>query len=65
MIVTLAFENADAILDEEVLCERDSVPLIMQWYESHHAGDNYTVFINGTPILKDMNGEYEPPTIGL
>lgn len=58
-IVTLVFRNRDAGRAglSTLHVNRKSVPLIMTWYGSHHAGDNYTVRVDGVLVRMDRNGE--------
>lgn len=56
---TLMFQNYDAIPSRTVIeCSKQSVKPIMEWYGSHHAGDDYDVYINGNPVRTDRNGCY-------
>lgn len=55
----LKFINSDAKPKETVVfCTEASVPLIMRWYGSHHAGDRYAVYFAGEKLVKDQNGEF-------
>jgi hypothetical protein len=57
-MVRLVFSNADATPKTEVVdVHRDSVALVMRWYGSHHAGDRYTVTVDGRNVRMDLNGE--------
>ncbi|QNN99810.1 hypothetical protein P67b_00051 [Ruegeria phage Tedan] len=58
-IVDLAFYNRTADNVEGVRCTRASCPLIMQWYGSHYAGDDYDVLIDGVKQKLDLNGELD------
>lgn len=54
----LTFMNADAN-PKNITVEvgAGSVPDIMAWYGSHHAGDRYTVAFNARNVPIDQNGE--------
>lgn len=39
-----------------VKTDAEGAPLIMEWYGSHYAGDNYTVSFNGRNVPMDING---------
>ena len=57
-IVTLVFNNADAIPKSEVLrVHRDAVARVMAWYGAYYAGDRYTVTVDGRNVRMDQNGE--------
>jgi hypothetical protein len=57
-ICTLVFSNADATPKTAVVVvARESVHLVMEWYGSHHAGDRYTVTLNGRNAPMGINGE--------
>ena len=57
-ICTLVFSNADAIpKNERLVVRRDAVPSIMAWYGAYHAGDRYSVTVDGRNMPMDMNGE--------
>ncbi|QIG75729.1 hypothetical protein EVC20_158 [Rhizobium phage RHph_Y2_17_1] len=56
--VTLKFVNQDAtpkVVKFDV--SRDGIKPVMAWYGAYHAGDNYTVHVNGVEVEKDENGE--------
>lgn len=60
MIRNLTFENKDASPEEsrhsfDVAAE--AIPVIMQWYGGFHAGDEYTVTVDGKEVYTDRNGE--------
>ena len=53
----LIFNNADATPKTEVVeCSAESVHKIMAWYGAYHAGDRYTVTLNGKNVAMDQNG---------
>lgn len=53
----LVFNNADATPKSVVIrCDAASVTPIMQWYGAFHAGDRYTVTLNGRNVPMDING---------
>lgn len=63
-IITLRFENRDADIDDiKLRVDRAAVPVIMAWYGAYYAGDDYDVFVNGRPVDKDRNGEFQHTTI--
>lgn len=54
---TLVFNNADATPKTEIVkCDGLSVRKIMMWYGAFHAGDRYTVTLNGRNVAIDQNG---------
>lgn len=54
----LTFVNQDASPKiAAVHCSPGSVPAIMAWYGAYHAGDRYTVKLDGQKLEKDRNGE--------
>ena len=57
--VKLAFDNRDANSFTEMDVSPNACKLIAQWYGGYHAGDDYTVLIDGEKIEKDQNGEIE------
>lgn len=65
-MVALVFNNADATPKTvKILCEPCSVPHIMAWYGAYHAGDRYTVALDGGNIRMDQNGQpvdFKEPT---
>ena len=55
---TLVFNNAETRPRSVVLhVAAEAVPPIMAWYGAYHAGDRYTVTLDGRNIPMDMNGE--------
>ncbi len=57
-MVDLVFNNADATPKTvKIVCDEASVPRIMRWYGGFHAGDRYTVSVDGRRVRKDQNGE--------
>lgn len=57
-IVTLVFNNAETKPRSTVLrVAADAVPHVMLWYGGFHAGDRYTVTIDGRNVPMDQNGE--------
>lgn len=58
----LVFSNADAVPKNSVVrCDTASVPCIMAWYGAYHAGDRYTVALDGRNVPVDQNGEPRDP----
>lgn len=58
MTVELKFVNRDSTPKTVVVqCDRASAEAIAAWYGSFHAGDRYTVYVNGERVKKDRNGE--------
>ena len=56
--VTLVFSNADATAkNTRIICDQQSIAPIMAWYGAYHAGDRYTVALDGRNIRMDQNGE--------
>ena len=54
----LKFRSADASPRVVTIKTRKAdIPSIMLWYGSHHAGDRYTVRVDGKLVKKDHNGE--------
>ena len=54
----LVFSNADASPKNIcIVCDKSSVPHIMQWYGGFCAGDRYTVTYQGRNIRMDLYGE--------
>ena len=57
-IVNLEFNNADATPNScSITCSEDSVKLILTWYGSYYAGDDYEVTLNGELLNLGINGE--------
>ena len=57
-MVRLVFNNADATPKTTALdVSAESVPDIMTWYGAYHAGDRYTVTVDGRNVPMDRNGE--------
>lgn len=60
-LVRLIFMNADATpKNVSVRVARDDVPLVMAWYGAYHAGDRYSVALDGRNVPMDINGEPLP-----
>lgn len=60
----LIFSNADAIPKTAIIeASLDSIPTIMSRYGAYHAGDRYTVVVDGRNVPVGVNGEpkYWPP----
>lgn len=56
--VTLVFSNADATPKNTcIICDQQYIAQIMAWYGAYHAGDRYTVTVDGRNIRMDQNGE--------
>ena len=54
----LKFLNSDARPKECVVhVSKDSIAPVMAWYGSYFSGDRYAVFVDGTNVPKDQNGE--------
>lgn len=68
-IVTMVFDNEEGQTSFShdgmqssrslvtVKVDRASAQLVAQWYGSFHAGDTYTITIDGELIEHDLNGE--------
>ena len=57
-VLSVRFVNSDARPKVTVIFIRaDGIADVMRWYGSHHAGDRYSVFVNGVKVAKDQNGE--------
>lgn len=57
-MAALVFNNADATpKTAKILCEPCSVLQIMAWYGAYHAGNRYTVALDGRNIPIDQNGQ--------
>jgi len=57
-MIRLVFNNADAKPKTELIeCSAASVPAVMTWYGAYHAGDRYTVTVNGRNVPMDHNGK--------
>lgn len=55
--VRLRFVNRDANpMGHEIVCRPQDVPVIMGWYRGYHAGDRYTVAVDGMGVALDVNG---------
>lgn len=55
---TIVFMNADAKpRNRTIVCDTSSIAPIMAWYGSHHAGDRYTVAVDGRNMPMDQNGK--------
>ena len=57
-IVRLVFNNADSrpyssVVDVGI----ESVAAVCEWYASHHAGDRFTLTMDGRNVPLDINGE--------
>ena len=53
----LTFINSDARPKVTTIHTVDaSIPIIMEWYGSHHAGDRYSVRVDEEAVRKDQNG---------
>lgn len=60
-MVELKFVNSDATPKVSLIrCDRANIESIAAWYGSHHAGDRYTVYVDGERVSKDRNGELIP-----
>lgn len=56
--VELAFMNLDATPSRTAFqISPDGIAPVMSWYGGYHAGDEYTVTVDGRPVEKDENGE--------
>jgi len=56
--VTLSFINNDATPKAVTFdVSKDGVAPIMSWYGAYHAGDRYSVHVDGVKVKKDQNGE--------
>jgi hypothetical protein len=57
-MIRLVFSNAESFPKNICLeVSKEAVPNIMQWYGAFHAGDRYTVTLDGRNVSMDMNGE--------
>lgn len=60
-IVSVVFSNADATPKKTVIrMGGDAVASVMAWYAGYHAGDRYTVRVDGRLVPMDGNGEPLP-----
>jgi hypothetical protein len=60
-MVRLVFSNADAKPHNVALdLSLESVPPVMAWYGAYHAGDRYTVTLDGRNVPLGINGEMMP-----
>ena len=58
MTATLAFSKADATPKNVALdVSASAVSHVMAWYGAYHAGDRYTVTLDGRNVPMDQNGE--------
>jgi hypothetical protein len=56
-LVTLVFNNADATPKRcAIRLDNALVPAVMAWYGAFHAGDRYTVTLDGRNVPMDQNG---------
>jgi hypothetical protein len=54
----LVFSNADAAPKTLAIdIDRASIPAVMAWYGAFHAGDRYTVSVDGRNVPMGINGE--------
>jgi hypothetical protein len=57
-MVRLVFSNAETKPKTVALdVSQESVAPIMAWYGAYHAGDRYTVTVDGRNVPFDPNGE--------
>lgn len=55
--INLKFVNQTARSTHCLSVCRHSVNMIMEWYGSHYAGDDYSVYVDGSEIPLGINGE--------
>jgi hypothetical protein len=55
--VELKFKNRTAPSKHVLLVHPEACDPIMSWYGAFHAGDDYTVKIDGKKVKVDQNGE--------
>ncbi|QIG69191.1 hypothetical protein EVB78_157 [Rhizobium phage RHph_N1_15] len=56
--VKIRFRNSEATPEEiEFEVSKAAVPPMMAWYGAFHAGDDYSVYVDGVEVEKDENGE--------
>jgi hypothetical protein len=59
--VRIKFSNRSATPKEiEFDISKEAVEPMMSWYGAYHAGDRYSVSIDGKKVKKDINGELIP-----
>ena len=59
-IVTLVFNNKDATPKKTSMVVADiNCADIALWYGSHHAGDDYTIRVDGKKMKQGINGEID------
>lgn len=62
-LVVLQFKNRTARTENSFTVEREACASICDWYGGFHAGDKYTVRVDGTIQKLGVNGEIKaPPT---
>ena len=60
--VNLVFSNPETRpRNISIRLSPEAVPDILEWYGSHHAGDRYTVTIDGRNVPIDANGNPTSP----
>jgi len=56
-MITLKFNNRTSkSCSAEIITERGSCKIISEWYASHHAGDRFTIYIDGVSQKKNPQG---------
>lgn len=57
------YEKPEPIVNEFTLKNQKGLKDILAWYGAFYAGDPYTVYVNGSKIKLDRNGEVAVETI--
>ena len=40
----------------EIIVKESATKMISEWYASHHAGDRFTIYVDGKKQKQDVNG---------
>ena len=60
LLVRLKFNNRTSkACSAEIITKRSTCVKISQWYASHHAGDSFTVYIDGKKQKLNQDGEID------
>lgn len=60
MTVRLSFQNRTSGTTDAFDIERGACEAVARWYGAYHAGDDYSVEIDGENIPIDINGDIAP-----
>jgi hypothetical protein len=60
LLVRLRFNNrTSSKCSAEIITKRSSCQRVSEWYASHHAGDDFTIYIDGQRQKQNSNGEID------